>query len=203
MLISLMSREGNGNSSFSDNKGLWHPSGYYGLFMSRTRLDFDNRFRKSAKPPPPTQFENRLTVHSSQHPFSAHENRHYFQNDGNYFGKDTLIGKRKVNGRSYSAQPGLLNWKHADSNYKFYQGSQHLPHFHTRDPLCVHKDNEIFPTSKFSLKSAYQDAFGSESQKVYKAPHEFDIEPTMKSTYKKAFNGSRNNLPWTSRYSTQ
>ena len=184
-------------------KGVWHPSGYYGAYMSRTRLDYDNRFRKTAKPIPPSQFENRFTVHSSHHPFSAHDNRHIFQNHGSYFGRDTLIGKRKVSGRSYSAQKGILNWR-PDFENQIYQGSENLPHLPPRDPLFIRKDNEIFPSSQIALRSAYQDAYGHETRfRMYKAPHEFDIEPIMKSTYRKAFNGSHSNLPWTSRYATQ
>ena len=184
-------------------QGVWHPSGFYGAYMSRTRLDFNNRFRKSVKPTPPSQFENRYTTHLSTHPFSAHDNRHSFQNHGSYFGKDTFIGKRKITGRSYSAQKGILNWK-PEKEIQVYQGSENLPHHATRDPLFVQKDHEIFPISKISLKSAYQDAFGLNNSlsRIYKAPHEFDTEPIMKSTYKQAFNSSNNNLQWTSRHST-
>ena len=187
----------------SCNKGIWHPSGYYGAYMSRTRLDYDNRFRKSVMPIPPSQFENRYTVHLSHHPFSAHDNRHVFQNHGSYFGTDALIGKRKVSGRSYSAQKGMLNWR-PELETRIYHGSENLPHLPARDPLFIHKDNTIFPSSQIVLKSAYQHSYGDEALfRIYKPPHEFDIEPIMKSTYNKAYNNkSKNNLPWTSRYSS-
>ncbi|KAI6661564.1 Brain-specific angiogenesis inhibitor 1-like [Oopsacas minuta] len=194
------------SSANSYGKGIWHPSGYYGAYMSKTRLDFDNKFRKSVRPIPPSQFENRYTTHSSKHPFSAHDNRHTFQNHGSYFGKDTFIGKRKITGRSYSAQKGILNWKHEhnSNNNNVFQGAEYLPHLSIRDPLFIHKDNDIFPSSKLALKSAYQDAFCMDAylHRIYQPPNEYDIEPIMKSTYKKAYNGSRHNSPWTSRHST-
>uniref|UniRef100_A0A670Z408 Ciliary microtubule inner protein 7 n=1 Tax=Pseudonaja textilis TaxID=8673 RepID=A0A670Z408_PSETE len=82
--------------------GSWdHASGFYGNHRSRCRSDFNQEYRKAARPQPPDIFLKRMKETPSKHIFSKHDNRHAFSGSG--------LGRRKIEG-SLPNTRSLIDW---------------------------------------------------------------------------------------------
>eukprot|EP00117_Sycon_ciliatum_P003297 scpid70076/ scgid8151/ len=99
-------------------QGAWFSSGFYGHNRSKPRhdIDFQSSVRQHAMPRPPVSLETRFKVSSRQHPFSQHDNKHTYCNEGIYLGKG--MGKKKVAGRSGKFKAEFLHWNmNSDGRY--------------------------------------------------------------------------------------
>ncbi|CAG5114930.1 unnamed protein product [Candidula unifasciata] len=88
--------------------GSWFPTGYYGHYRSRARVDFVNEYRQLAKPQPPQRFIQRSLQPADYHLFSIHDNRNSFQCDASYFSQG--LGRKRHPDRSGIFDPNILSW---------------------------------------------------------------------------------------------
>ncbi|XP_026573737.1 uncharacterized protein C3orf84 homolog [Pseudonaja textilis] len=87
--------------------GTWHASGFYGNHRSRCRSDFNQEYRKAARPQPPDIFLKRMKETPSKHIFSKHDNRHAFSGSATCF--EQGLGRRKIEG-SLPNTRSLIDW---------------------------------------------------------------------------------------------
>lgn len=187
------------SNSSSQLSGLWFPTGYYGQTMSKNRLDIENTFREQARPTPPNKFENLFTFHLSKtsHPFSSHDNRNLFQNDGCYFGKDKNVGKKFINGRSHSAHGNILLWRNNNNEVRVYKGTNLLPN--------ISKGMTENSITNSNSNTSYQNSFCRDNSIInhnYFPPHQLADIPIMLSTYNRSYS-RRDVLPRMSRYAVK
>ncbi|CAF3906177.1 unnamed protein product [Adineta steineri] len=101
------------------NPGAWFPTGYYGHFRAKPRIELSNSFRQLARPTPPNKFVERQTSAATTHLFSDHDNRHKYEADALIRGAQKGIGRRRVNARvAGKFDPFLISWvpKNVDRN---------------------------------------------------------------------------------------
>ncbi|KAM6470580.1 ciliary microtubule inner protein 7 isoform 2-T2 [Liasis olivaceus] len=87
--------------------GTWHANGFYGNHRSRCRSDFNQEYRKAARPQPPDIFLKRMKETPSKHIFSKHDNRHAFPGSATYF--EHGLGRRRIDGSLPNTQT-LIDW---------------------------------------------------------------------------------------------
>lgn len=90
--------------------GSWHNRGFHGHSRSKSRIEFSNLYRQSAKPRPPTQFRERQRDNAFSHVFSKHDNKQIFLNDPMLFGSGSY-GKKKIDSVNKSKwKPDFVSW---------------------------------------------------------------------------------------------
>ena len=83
--------------------------GFHGHNRAKSRNDYSNSYRLSAKPSPPEKFRIRLKENAVKHSFSKHDNKQAFLNDPNLFSNG--IGKKKVESLNRSKwNPEFIAW---------------------------------------------------------------------------------------------
>ncbi|KAK9405984.1 putative protein C3orf84 like [Crotalus adamanteus] len=87
--------------------GTWHANGFYGNHRSRCRSDFNQEYRKAARPQPPDIFLKRMKENPSKHIFSKHDNRQAFPGSATYF--EHGLGRRRIEG-SLPNTRNLIDW---------------------------------------------------------------------------------------------
>ncbi|CAF3316348.1 unnamed protein product [Rotaria sp. Silwood2] len=75
--------------------GSWFPTGYYGHFRAKSRIDLCNDFRQFARPSPPKKFLDRQNSDATSHMFSQHDNRSKFECDPLVRSTQIGFGRRK------------------------------------------------------------------------------------------------------------
>ncbi|UJR22598.1 hypothetical protein I4U23_025642 [Adineta vaga] len=101
--------------------GAWFPTGYYGHFRAKPRIDLSNSFRQLARPNPPKIFIERQTSAATTHKFSDHDNRHKYEADPLIRGAQTGIGRRRSKSRASGVfDPFLIGWLPKDADRKTY-----------------------------------------------------------------------------------
>lgn len=93
--------------------GSWNKEGFHGHNRAKSRIEFSNNFRLSAKPSPPEKFKIRFRDNAVKHPFSKHDNKQAFLNDPDLFSQG--IGKKKVDTLNKSVwNPNFIAWKNIE-----------------------------------------------------------------------------------------
>lgn len=106
------------NKEGMDRIGSWHPRGYHGHSRAKSRIEFSNFYRESAKPLPPEKFRLRQKDDVFKHVFSKHDNKQIFLNDPNLFGSG--FGKRKIDNKNKSLwNPEFISWKDESGRDRF------------------------------------------------------------------------------------
>jgi len=90
--------------------GSWNKEGYHGHNRAKSRIEFSNSYRLSAKPNPPEKFKLRYKDNAIKHNFSKHDNKQAFLNDPDLFSNG--VGKKKVETLNKARwNPELIAWK--------------------------------------------------------------------------------------------
>ena len=87
-----------------------HNRGFHGHSRAKSRIEFSNLYRQSAKPRPPEQFCMRQRDDALKHVFSKHDNKQIFLNDPMLFGSGNY-GKKKIDSVNKSRwKPDFVAW---------------------------------------------------------------------------------------------
>ncbi|XP_032095016.1 uncharacterized protein C3orf84 homolog [Thamnophis elegans] len=89
------------------NKPPVHASGFYGNHRSRCRSDFNQEYRKAARPQPPDIFLKRMKETPSKHIFSKHDNRQAFPGTATYF--EHGLGRKRIEGSLHNTR-NMIDW---------------------------------------------------------------------------------------------
>ncbi|CAF0902886.1 unnamed protein product [Rotaria sordida] len=101
--------------------GSWFPTGYYGHFRAKSRIDLCNDFRQLARPNPPKKFLDRQNSEASLHKFSQHDNRFKFECDPLVRSTQSGFGRRKLQTNVQGKfDPFFISWIPENVNEKNY-----------------------------------------------------------------------------------
>ncbi|CAF1297670.1 unnamed protein product [Rotaria magnacalcarata] len=125
--------------SFSNNQqvmGSWFPTGYYGHFRAKSRIDICNDFRQLARPDPPRKFLERQNSEASTHKFSQHDNKFKFECDPLVRSTQPGFGRRKLKTNAQGKfDPMFIGWipKNVDRN-QYIENTKTTSYAHDYNP---------------------------------------------------------------------
>ncbi|XP_059174305.1 testis-expressed protein 36-like [Physella acuta] len=148
----------------SANDGSWfqhtrEPNMPQRRVLTSTREMLDAPFSAPVRPanPPPQYREKEEALMSQEYPFTQHDNRHYFQQRGEYFGngRDT-----RFLGRRLTAASARLH--HTNTNFLYHKDGRPLPPYNSVTAISYQHPVGAEPTTRRRFPKSYANSKGRE-----------------------------------------